>query len=533
MDTPSLILAFDVGTTSTKSCLYDGDEDFRLLGSAMHSYSLSLGDRGEAEQNPMDWVQGLIETTGQIMKGINPERLAGISFSSQMQGLVLADEKGNPLRPAMSYMDQRAVETKEGFARGIKVDGIPLDKLLLSISITGIAPTSVKDPLWKYLWVRDHEPELFSRIRWWLDVKDFLIFKLTGKAVCTRDSACAAGLFDNRPGRNRWSDPLCRAYGVRRDHLPPVIRSHDIAGGLSGEMASLMGLREGTPVFGGGGDASAIGLGAGAVKDNQAHLYMGTSGWISAVTQKRILDIGRKIASITCAIPDRYHYFCEQETSGKCLEWVRDHLALDEIGIYLKKISVAEDSESAYRNLFEYLNQVIGSTPAGSNGVLFTPWLHGSRSPFEDPHARGMFFNLGLRTGKRDMIRAVVEGLAFNSRWMLESLEKKLPCQRPIRFVGGGALSPVTAQIMADVTGREIEVPPNPHNAGALGAALIAALGLGFISSYGEGADRIPVEGSFHPDHRLKGLYDRQYETFRGLYRRNKKFYSRLNGGDE
>jgi len=530
MGRPSLILAFDVGTTSTKSCLYAPGENFRLLGSAMDSYSLTLGDRGEAEQNPEDWVDALAGSARRIMEGVDPADLAGISFSSQMQGLVLADGEGRDLRPAMSYMDQRAVETKGRFARGVRIDDIPPGKLLKSIRLTGIAPTSVKDPLWKYLWVRDHEPEIFARVRWWLDVKDFLILRLTGRAVCTRDSACAAGLFDNRPGRYRWSDSLCRAYGVNRSHLPPVISSHEEAGILTGAMAERMGLRVGTPVFGGGGDASAIGLGAGAVRDRQAHIYMGTSGWVSAVTDRRILDIGRKIASITCALPERYHYFCEQETSGKCLEWVRDHLALDEIGIYLNKVAVTEDPESVYRNLFEYLNRVIGATPAGSNGVLFTPWLHGSRSPFEDPHARGMFFNLGLRTGKRDMIRAVVEGLAFNSRWMLESLEKRLPCRKPLRFVGGGALSPVTAQILADVTGREIEVPRHPHNAGALGAALIAARGLGMIATYEEGAQKIPVDGYYHPRTGEKDLYDRLYGTFRELYRMNRKAFARLNG---
>ena len=526
-----LILAFDVGTTNTKSCLYRMGSPIELLGSAMESYSIRIEGGGRAEQDPEAWVSALAGTSRKILTEteIAPGKIEGITFSSQMQGLALVGKDGRALRPAMSYMDQRAVRIKKQFSRGIAIDDVPVWLLLRSIALTGIAPTSVKDPVWKYLWVKENEKDLFGEVDYWLDVKDYLIYRLTGEAVCTEDSACAAGLFDNRPGRSCWSPSLCRAYGVDPGHLPRIIKSSAVAGRLAGGMAERMGLAAGTPVFGGGGDASTIGLGAGAVDINRAHIYMGTSGWVSAVTDRRMLDIKRKIASITCAVPERFHYFCEQETSGKCLEWVRDHLAVDEIGIYLEKISVADDPESVYRNLFEYLNEVIGKTPPGSGGVLFTPWLHGNRSPFEDPNARGMFFNLGLNTGKSEMIRSVVEGLAYNSRWMLEALERRIPRQNVLRFVGGGALSPVTAQILADVTGRELEVPENPHNAGALGAACIAALGMGKMTSVKEIPDRIPLKARFRPGRESREVYDKQYRVFRGLYKYNRRLFSVMN----
>ena len=498
----TLILSFDVGTTSTKACLYKIGDAIQLINSVMKEYPIHLSDGGKAEQNPEDWVNALVFTAGKILEetGTTSSSVKGISFSSQMQGLVLTGKDGGPLRPAMSYMDQRAVKEKEKFGKGLAIDGIPLLKLLKSIMITGIAPTSVKDPIWKYHWVREHEPDLFRKVKYWFDVKDYLIYRLTGNAVCTKDSACATFLFDNRKGKQKWSLPLCRVYGIIPEHLPKIIDSHEIAGYLTEEIARKTGLNPETPVFGGGGDASMIGLGAGAVRDNQAHIYMGTSGWVSVVTDKRTLDIGRKIASITCAIPGRYHYFSEQETSGKCLEWVKNHLALDEIGIYLEKKSVADNPESMYKNLFEYLNVVINQTPAGSNGILFTPWLHGNRSPFEDPNARGIFFNISLTNGKRDMIRGVVEGLAYNTLWMLESIEKKVKCRGAIRFAGGGALSGIAAQILADVTGREIEVPANPHNAGALGGAIVASLGLGLVASFRDIPDKIPAEKIYSPD---------------------------------
>lgn len=526
-----LILAYDIGTTSVKTCLYEAGEVFRLLASAMLSYSIDIKENGGAEQNPEVWLMSMAETTERVLEESRApvERIVGLTFSSQMQGLVLVDAEGEAVRPAMSYMDQRAVAQKENFGRGPKIEGIPLRKMLRSIRITGLAPTSVKDPIWKYRWVRENEPAAFQRTAYWLDVKDFIIFRLTGRPVATRDSACATALFDNRPGKYRWNRRLCSMYGIDPRHLPEIIESHEIAGTLIPAAAEALGLPPGIPVLGGGGDASLIGLGAGAVKENDAHIYMGTSGWVSVVTSKRLLDIKHMIASITCAVPDRYHYFCEQETSGKCLEWVRDHLALDEIGIYLEKRDVTFEPESIYRNLFEFLDEVIDTVQPGCKGLLFAPWLHGSRSPFEDPNVRGIFFNIGLQTGKSEMIRSVVEGIAYNARWMLESIEKKITVGRRLLFAGGGALSPVTAQIMADITGREIEVPEEPHNSGALGAALIAAVGLQIIENLEDVPERISVQRVFFPRKEHAGIYERNYRVFKELYSRNKKLFFQLN----
>lgn len=526
-----LILAYDIGTTSVKTCLYEAGKVFTLLSSAMLSYTIDIRDNGGAEQNPEVWLRSMAETTDKVLteSGCPTDRIAALTFSSQMQGLVLVDSEGKPVRPAMTYMDQRAVMQKKNFGRGVKIEGIPLVKMLASIRITGLAPTSVKDPIWKYRWVKENEPEVFQKTAYWLDVKEFIIFRLTGRAVATRDSAGATALFDNRPGKHRWSRRLCTMYGIDPLHLPEIIESHEVAGNLLLPAAESLGLIPNIPVFGGGGDASLIGLGAGAVKENDAHVYMGTSGWVSVVTSKRLLDIKHMIASITCAVPDRYHYFCEQETSGKCLEWVRDHLALDEIDIYLDKRDVTREQESIHKNLYEFLDKVIDAVHPGCNGLLFTPWLHGSRSPFEDPTARGMFFNIGLQTGKSEMIRSVVEGIAYNTRWMLESIEKKIKVGRRLLFIGGGALSPVTAQILADITGREIEVPESPHNTGALGAALIASVGLQIIEDLADIPKRISVQQVFFPQTEHTGIYEQNYQVFKELYKRNKKLFYKLN----
>jgi xylulokinase len=243
---------------------------------------------------------------------------------------------------------------------------------------------------------------------------------------------------------------------------------------------------------------------------------------------KRMVDIDNFIASILGAIPGRYNYVAEQETSGACLQWVRDHLALDEIGMYLEAKHVCEKNDE-YESLYDFLNKVIGKTPAGSGGVIFTPWLHGNRAPKEDPYARGMFFNLSLTTGKRQMIRSVVEGMAFHKRWMLEAVEKRIPHRDTLRFVGGGAKSVVGCQIMADVTGRTIETIKNTQNAGTIGATITCAVGLGLFSGFTDAKSFIPVDKIYEPDQATAALYDRNFSVFKELYEKNKKLFHRLN----
>ncbi|MDR3552144.1 MAG: FGGY-family carbohydrate kinase, partial [Clostridia bacterium] len=239
---------------------------------------------------------------------------------------------------------------------------------------------------------------------------------------------------------------------------------------------------------------------------------------------------GVMIASIVGASPGRFNYFAELETAGKCLEWVKDHLALDEIGIYLEKRHVTDSREAVYTSLYEYMMHAVADVPAGSHGVLFTPWLHGNRCPFEDPNARGMFFNIGIETGKTDLIRAVLEGVCYHLRWMVEAQARKVAPSDTIRFVGGGALSPVTCQILADMLGRRVETVSNPQNVGAVGAAVIAAVGLGAVAGIEEAGDLIPPSAVYLPKSENKAVYDRYFTVFKSLYKMNRESFAALNG---
>ena len=529
-ETPSYLISYDIGTTGCKTCLYSLGTRLVLMDSALGEYGIDRVDGGGVEQDPDDWWKAMSETTRIITARRGSLPISGISFSAQMQGLVLVDQNLRPVRPAMSYMDQRSgEEKKKSVGHGLTVEGMNLRKLLRSLALNGAAPVSVKDPLWKYKWVEANEAEVFSRVDKWLDVKDYLIARATGRASMTADSAFATFLTRKRDGHRHWSPALLRMYGVNPRHMPEILGSTDIVGPLNDSAASDLGLSPGIPVFGGGGDASMISVGAGATRVGDAYVYTGTSGWVGRITDRAKVDVPRHMAAITGAQTDRFLYFAEQETAGKCLEWVRDHLALDEIGMYLNARHVADNPESEYESLYEFLVETISRSEPGSRGVLFTPWLHGNRSPFEDPAARGIFFNLSLDTGKTEMIRAVVEGIIFHQKWMMDGIRRSFSVDGPVVFVGGGALSPVMARMLADILELPVRRYADPRHAGAAGAAITMGVGLGLLDSFEQAADYLEVLDEYRPDPAVREVYRRNYEVFCRLYGSNRRSFRILN----
>lgn len=534
------VISYDVGTTGVKTCLFKIDHSIELIKAESCGYNLYILENGGAEQDVDEWWDAMCETTKLIFADekvkdkISPKDIKGISFCSQAQGLVVVDENGKALRRAMSYMDQRAKkQLKEGMAYGPQIAGANIFKVIPYLYYTGAVSSSVKDPIWKYKWIEENEPEVYEKIHKWLDVKEYLLCRCTNRCVMVRDSAFAALLYDIRKGHEGWSKQVCKMVGVNMDHLPEIINSTDIVGPLTEKAASDLGLMAGIPVFGGGNDSSLIGIGAGSVHLGDTHIYSGTSGWVSTIVNKSMVDANAMIAAIVGADDGLYNYFAELETSGKCLEWVKNHLALDEIDIYLDKKDVTEapeEFEEAYTSLYDYMSEIIDKVPAGSNGVIFTPWLHGNRCPFEDPNAAGMFFNIKIETGKKDLIRSVVEGVCYHKRWMLEAQAKKTEISDTVRFVGGGALSDVTSQILADILGKNIETVAFPQNVGAVGAAAIVGVGIGAINNLNEVDKYIKVTKRFTPNEKNKAVYDKGFAVFKDLYKNNKKAFKALNG---
>lgn len=536
------VITYDIGTTGIKTCLIEIDKEMKILASATEGYGLYVdeetGVKGGSEQDADEWWNAMCVTTKEVFKKckkIKKEQIEGISFCSAMQGLVLVDKQGKCIRRPMTYMDQRArEEIKKGIAHGVQVAGAEVTKLLKYLKYTGAVSSSVKDPIWKYKWVEAHEPENFKRIYKWLDVKEYMILRCSGEFVMTNDSAFGTLLYDTRKGHEGWCKPICDMVGVNIEHMPIIKASTEKVGEVTAQAAKELGLAEGTAVYGGGGDASLIGVGAGATEIGDTHIYSGTSGWVGTVVPEQLVDAGAMMAAIVGANPETYNYFAELETSNKCVGWVKDHLALDEIGVFLKKYGHKKDDlEEESFNLYDYLEEVIERANPGSDGVVFTPWLHGNRCPFEDPNAAGMFFNIHLETGKTELIRAVVEGVCFHMRWMLERQEQKVAKYKKsnaVRFCGGGALGAATCQILSDILQRDVEVVDSPQNIGAVGAAACIAVGTGMIPSMTDVKKLIPAKITYHPNKANKAVYDRNFEVFKNLYKCNKKNFEILNG---
>ena len=536
------VITYDIGTTGIKTCLIEIDNEIKILSSATEGYKLYVDDetgvKGGSEQDADEWWNAMCLTTKEVFKKckkVKKEQIEGISFCSAMQGLVLVDRDGKCIRRPMTYMDQRArEEIKKGIAHGFQIAGAEVTKLLKYLKYTGAVSSSVKDPIWKYKWVEAHEPENFKKIYKWLDVKEYMILRCSGEFVMTNDSAFGTLLYDTRKGHEGWCKPICDMVGVNIEHMPPIKASTEKVGEVTKQAAEELGLAEGTAVYGGGGDASLIGVGAGATEIGDTHIYSGTSGWVGTVVPEQLVDAGAMMAAIVGANPENYNYFAELETSNKCMGWVKEHLALDEIGVFLKKYGHKKDDlEEQSFNLYDYLEEVIDRANPGSDGVVFTPWLHGNRCPFEDPNAAGMFFNIHLETGKTELIRAVVEGVCFHMRWMLERQEQKVAKYKKtnsVRFCGGGALGAATCQILADILQRDVEVVDSPQNIGAVGAAACIAVGTGMISSMTEVKKLIPARTVYHPNKANKHVYDRNFKVFKNLYKCNKENFAILNG---
>ena len=527
------IIIYDFGTSSVKTCLFEIDSEIRLVASSTATYGLYISKDGGAEQNTEEWWEALCSTTKELFKkpDVKITEIDGLAFCSQMQGTVLVDKDGNVVRPPMNYLDQKGTkEYKECMGRGIiKVSGCSLYKLLRNLIVNYAASVSAKDPVWKYKWVENNEPDVYKRIYKWLDIGDYLVARCTGKIVRTIDSAFGTFLYDIRDGKEGWNKGLLKMYKVNPEHMPNIINCTDMVGGLTEKAAKDLGLVEGIPVFGGGGDITFVNIGAGCTRPGDTHIYVGTSGWVSTFLDHKTVDIDAMITGVPSVKKGYFNYYAELETAGKCVEWAMEHLALDEVGVYLDQMKITDDIESKYKSLYEYLSDEVSKVPPGANGIIFTPWLHGNRCPFEDYNAAGMFFNIRLENGKRDMLRAVLEGICYHLRWLLECEMRKVKTSDTIRFVGGGSLSSLTCQMLADITGRTIETVNNTLEAGAVGTALVVAAGLKGVDVLEYSRKIVKVKQVYQPNIENKNVYERNYKVFKKLYKSNVKHFKSLN----
>ena len=502
------VLAIDLGTSGPKVALID--EGGRVLRRAFLPTRVLLGPGGAAEQDPAEWWAATVAATRRVLDG-DAAGVRAVAVTGQWAGTVVVGAGGEPLAPAMIWMDARGGPHTRTLVGGrVRVAGYEPRKLVRWIRLTGGAPgLSGRDPLGHILWLRAARPDVYRAAACFLEPVDWLGFKLSGRIATTGPTATLHWITDARDARRiRYHDGLIALAGLRREQLPELLAANAVLGPVTAAAGRELGLVGPAAVVAGTPDTMSAAVGSGAVADYAAHLYLGTSCWLSCHVPYKRTDPLHSVASLPAAIPGRWLVSCEQQTAGVAFDRLRGLLAVTDG--------------------YHELERLAAAAPAGAHGLLFTPWLNGERTPVDDELVRGGLYNLTLATTRGDVSRAVLEGVALNARWMRDAVERL--CRRrldPVAFVGGGAQSALWAQIMADVLGRTVHRMEDPVTANLRGAALLARMALGELRA-GELHGRPAVAAVHTPAAELRAHYDALFAAFRDLYKAGRRVRRRL-----
>lgn len=483
----AVFIGIDTSTTATKALLMD--ERGQVLAVAFSEYSYESPQPLWSEQDPALWWRAAIESVRQVFTktGIDAAAVKGIGLTGQMHGLVLLDEKGSVLRPAILWNDQRTgaqcdeIRSKIGLERLIRTTG--------NNALTGFTAP-------KILWVQEYEPGIWKQVRHILLPKDYLRYKLTGEYACDRAGGSGTILFDL--AKRDWSHELLAALDIPAEYLPKTYEGTDITGTLSAQAAEELGLAAGIPVFGGGGDQAAAAIGTGVVSSGVVSISLGTSGVVFAATDGMFIEPEGRLHAFCHSVPNKWHLMGVMLSAAGSLRWFRDTFS----------------PGTGYTTLLD----PAGDVPAGSDGLFFLPYLTGERTPYPDPLARGAFVGLTVRHSFPHLTRAVLEGVSFGLRDSYELIKGTgLGKITQARVTGGGAKSPLWRQILADVLGVEI-VTVDAEEGAAFGAALLAATGCGVFPSVEAACDEtIKITGAITPRENQE-IYNGLYPFYRNLY---------------
>ena len=497
---PQLILAHDLGTTGNKACLFDPEG--HLLASAFAGYGTEYLRPGWAEQDPDDWWDAVRVSTQRLVResGYKATDIAVITFSGQMMGCLPVDAQGRPLRAAIIWADQRAQAEASHIGERVGRDRV--------YAVTGHrAASNYVAP--KILWLRTHQPELFARTRKVLQAKDYMAFRLTGLYATDYSDASGTGLFDL--AERRWAEEILAALDLDPDLMPQALPSSTVMGTVTREAAHLTGLSPGTPVVIGGGDGACATVGAGVVGPPDAYCYIGSSSWIAFVSRKPLYDPQQRTFTFAHLDPEYLFPTGTMQCAGGSFDW-------------LEGILRGEADERMHRNL-DALASVV---EPGAQGLLFLPYLMGERSPHWNPRARAAFVGLNMAHGRPEMARAVLEGVAFNLRIILDAFRAQGAPIDALRLIGGGARSPLWRQILADVFALPILLPRLLVEATSLGAAIAGGVGVGIYAGYEVVEELIQVEQGEQPRSEVTSRYQELYQIFQQTYARLEPVYDRI-----
>lgn len=501
------ILSFDVGTSGMKGVVVD--KTGHIIGQGIAAYEVTYTPEGFVEQDPWDWWDAVVDICRQIKQSsvVKPEDVKGVVFATQGAGIIpISKEDGGVLCPAIIWMDGRAQDEaneimdlfggKEAFAEatGVQLMG--------------------KDVLAKVRWLYKNKQDLFKKMDCFLDVAGYLVYQATGEKTYNITSASAV-CYD--PETNTMMAPALEAAGLDPDRFPRIVRCDEYVGNLTGKAADEMGLTTDAKVYGGTIDIAVSTLGSGMCMNGETHFYLGTSSWVSAISdQPALLSQGGFCGQ--SAEPGKFLWIYTSETACANLDW------------FIEQFFREEKNKLTKTELYRFVDSEAERIPSGADALIFNPWTEGERSPVSDVYVRGGFLNLSLSHTRAHMVRAIYEGIAYNLRWALEALEHDMGITVPaVRILGGGTKSNVWMQIFADVFNRPVEIVRDTQNAGAIGAAFLAAKGLGMFSSFEDVKQWAKIETEYQPNPKNAAHYNNLYQMYKKSYNSLAGFYFDLN----
>lgn len=507
------ILAIDLGTGGPKVSIVNTRGE--IVSTAFEPTPLIHTPDGGIEQNAEDWWRAVAAASRAAVAAMpaGSTMPSAVAVTAQWVTTLAIDENAEPLMNAISWMDGRgAPYAYEASGPGPRVSGYNARKIARWIRRTGGAPSlQGHDPVGQILLIEHRHPDVYERAAYFVEPGDFLTARMTGRVVTAAESATTCWGTDTRQIEAvDYDDGLLKMSGLDRAKLAPIVPSGSVVGDLLPARAAELGV-EPVPVIASSPDIMSAAVGSGAVADGAMHLYIGTSSWLSGHVPFKRTDIFHNIATLPSSIRGRYLVCTEQQTAGRSLEHLRDEL----LGV----------PETPYDDLVAEAAQV----PPGAGGVIFTPWLNGERTPVDDLYARASYTNLSLKSTRGSLVRATLEGVALNARWMHHYTEKLVKDRvDDIAIIGGGAESDLWCQIVSDVFDRQVRRIDQPRQANTRGAALLAAVALGEIA-VGDIAERVRTAATFNPDAANRALYDERFDEFRAFYKANRKMFTRLN----
>lgn len=495
------VIGIDLGTSATKTVLFD--ETGSRIASAAKEYPLSQPQNGWAEQDPQDWVTAAAETLRAVLEKsrVSAQDVAAIGISGQMHGLVMLDEAGAVLRPAILWCDQRTdrecaeITERVGAKRLIDITANP--------ALTGFTAS-------KIMWVKKHEPQLYSRCRHILLPKDYLRYKLTGDFATEMSDASGMQLLDV-PNRC-WSQEVLDALGVEPSMLGKLYESPEVTGTVHAEAARLTGLAAGTKVVGGAGDNAAAAVGTGVVCDGRAFTTIGTSGVVFAHTSAPVIDPKGRVHTFCCAVPGAWHVMGVTQAAGLSLQWLKNNFCAPEMA----------QAEQTGTDVYKIMDDEASQIPIGAEKLLYLPYLMGERTPHLDANCRGVFFGLSAIHTRAHLIRSVMEGVGYSLMDCIRVLKNMGIAPQQMLVTGGGGKSALWRQMLCDMFSVPVCSAASSESP-ALGAAILAAVGAGLYESV-EAACAVMVKkgGAILQPVRA---HTEIYHTYHNLY---KKLYSSL-----